>query len=128
MEKDKIEEIEAQEPLAELEAPPKTKKPRSEKQIQAFELARQKRDANRKARAEEKLRQEEQSKMELEDKIVHKAIQIKKKQIMKAKVLDEISDDETNIEEVKKTVKRVARAPPAEVPAYEAPRRQISFI
>jgi hypothetical protein len=89
------------------EIQPKPKKPRTQKQIQAFELARQKRDANRKARAEEKRRQEEQAQMELEDKIVQKAIQIKKREIMKTKVLDEISDEETSIEEVKKIVKPV---------------------
>ena len=37
----------------------------------------------------------------MEDKIVKKAISIKKKQILKQKVLDEISDEETPVEEVK---------------------------
>jgi hypothetical protein len=40
----------------------------------------------------------------MEEKIVKKAISIKKKQILKQKVLDEISDDETPIEEVKKKI------------------------
>lgn len=148
MESEKIEEIET---LAEPVV--KTKKPRSEKQIQAFELARQKRDANRKARLEEKARQEEEQKKQLEEKIVQKAIQIKKKQVMKQKVLEEISDDETPIEEVKAVVSKartraggaspafgkapVARRKPEPEPDYDSepepvryvpPKKTISFI
>lgn len=83
----------------------KVKKPRSQKQIEQFERIRAIRDANRKARAEEKALQEAQQKKEIEDKIVQKAIAIKKKQIIKQKVLEEISDDDTPIEEVKKIIK-----------------------
>ena len=79
----------------------KEKKPRSQKQIEQFERIKSIRDANRKARAEQKAIEEEQQKKEMEDKIVKKAISIKKKQILKQKVLDEISDEETPVEEVK---------------------------
>lgn len=79
----------------------KEKKPRSQKQIEQFERIKAIRDANRKARAEQKAIEEEQQKKEMEDKIVKKAISIKKKQILKQKVLDEISDEETPVEEVK---------------------------
>ena len=71
--------------------PIKAKKPRSQKQIEQFERIRAIRDANGKARAEERALQEAQNKKELEDKIVKKAISIKKKQILKQKVLDEVS-------------------------------------
>lgn len=95
-----------------VEQPIKAKKPRSQKQIEQFERIRAIRDANRKARAEERALQEEQNKKELEDKIVKKAISIKKKQILKQKVLDEVSDDETPIEEVKEIVKSTPKILP----------------
>lgn len=95
-----------------VEQPIKAKKPRSQKQIEQFERIRAIRDANRKARAEERALQEAQNKKELEDKIVKKAISIKKKQILKQKVLDEVSDDETPIEEVKEIVKSTPKILP----------------
>lgn len=95
-----------------VEQPIKAKKPRSQKQIEQFERIKAIRDANRKARAEERALQEEQNKKELEDKIVKKAISIKKKQILKQKVLDEVSDDETPIEEVKEIVKSTPKILP----------------
>ena len=84
MENEKIEAIE--EPLAEMQSLEKPKKPRTEAQIKAFELARQKRDANRKAREEERIRQQEEEKKAVEEKIVKKAVSIKKKQIKKQQV------------------------------------------
>lgn len=95
-----------------VEQPIKAKKPRSQKQIEQFERIRAIRDANRKARAEERALQDAQNKKELEEKIVKKAISIKKKQILKQKVLDEVSDDETPIEEVKE----IAKSTPQRLP------------
>ena len=112
MENTEVEEVETLDES--LEAPPKVKKPRSEAQIKAFELARQKRDANRQARIEQKAKEEEEAKKQLEQKIVQKAISIKKKQIKKQTVLDEISDDDTPMEEVQKVItqKRSGRPTP----------------
>ena len=45
-------------------------------------------------------------KLGLEDKIVKKAISIKKKQIKKEQILDEISDDETPIQKIKEIAKK----------------------
>ena len=42
----------------------------------------------------------------MEQKIVKKAISIKKKQILKEAALDEISDDETPMEAIKQIVKK----------------------
>ncbi len=81
------------------------KKPRSAKQIEAFERARKKRDENRRLRAEEKAQRELQQKKEVEDKIIQKAISIKKKQILKQTVLDEISDEETPMEVIKEKIR-----------------------
>lgn len=99
-----------------LEIPKKEKKPRTEKQIEAFKIACQKRQQQRdkrkieKHQKEEQIKQqikakEEQIKNETEEKIIKKAISIKKKQIIKEAVLDEISDDDIDtipIELVKK--------------------------
>jgi hypothetical protein len=90
------------------------KKPRSQKQIEQFEKARAIRDAKRKQKIEQKILEEQQHQKELEDKILQKAISIKKKQILKQKVLDEISDEETPIEEVKKIVKPKTISQPTE--------------
>ena len=46
-------------------------------------------------------------KKQIEEKIVKKAVAIKKKEIKKRAVLDEISDDDTPIEEVKKIAKKI---------------------
>ncbi len=85
----------------------KTKRPRSQKQIEQFERIRAIRDANRKARAEQKAIEEANRQKEIEDKIVKKAIAIKKKQILQEKVLDEISDDDTPIEKVKEKIRPI---------------------
>ena len=45
-------------------------------------------------------------KVKLEEKIVKKAVAIKKKQIKKQIALDDISDDDTSLEEIKKIVKK----------------------
>lgn len=84
-------------PLAEII----TKKPRSEKQIEAFKKARENRMSKIEINNTEKKRL-------LEEKILSKALSIKKKQIKKEYVkgydLDSISDDETPIEEIKKHI------------------------
>lgn len=87
-----MEDIEPKEPLEE-----KVKKPRTEKQLESFKKACQIRDENRAKR------KEETNKL-LEDKIVQKAISIKKTQLTKMKVLDEIPDNNTPIEKIKEIV------------------------
>ena len=62
-------------------------------------------------------------KLGLEDKIVKKAISIKKKQIKKEAVLDEISDDETPIQKIKEIAKK--RNHPAPQPE---PKQQFIFV
>lgn len=79
-------------------------KPRSEKQIEAFKKAQAKRDENR-------AKQKEDSKKVLEEKILQKAVSIKKKQIKQMKVLDNVSDDDTPIEEIKQ-IQRAMTPPP----------------
>jgi hypothetical protein len=85
----------------------KTRKPKTEKQLEVFARAREKMLLNLKERKEKQALEEMQLKKELEEKIVQKAISIKKKQIKKKAVLDIVSDDDTPIEEVKKLAMKV---------------------
>lgn len=63
----------------------------------------------------------EQKDKEFETKIVQKAVSIKKKQIKRDAVLDQISDDDTNIEEIKEIKKRAPqKKTPAPAPVQES--------
>jgi hypothetical protein len=101
----------------ELEIPKKRPKPRTEKQLEQLRLAREKsllnKEAKRKQKEEEQqaIKKELESKIQaekkaIEEKIVKKALSIKKKEIKKQEILDEISDDETPIEQIKVPVKK----------------------
>jgi hypothetical protein len=121
MDDDNNEVLEENQTLGKVIVLGKEKKPRSQKQIEQFERIKAIRDANRKARAEQKAIEEEQQKKEMEDKIVKKAISIKKKQILKQKVLDEISDEETPVEDVKKIIKPIGTKVPVKPPLDNIP-------
>ena len=85
--------------------PPKPKKVATEKQLEAMRLGREKRDQQIKLRREAEEQEKATQKKLLEDKIVKKAISIKKKEIKKSTLLDEISDDDTPLEEIKTAIK-----------------------
>lgn len=102
--------------------PEKEKKPRTEAQINAWNKALQTRQEKRDLRAKENqdlkdeidsLRSQainavkekaNESKQKIENSMVKKAIAIKKKQIKAEAMLDEISDDDTPMEDIKKMV------------------------
>ena len=92
-------------PTTLCEPPKKPKKVATEKQLEAMRLGRIKRDEQIKLRKEAVEQEKANQKKMLEDKIVKKAISIKKKEIKKSNLLDEISDDDTPIEEIKTTMK-----------------------
>jgi hypothetical protein len=92
-------------PATLCEPPKKPKKVATEKQLEAMRLGRIKRDEQIKLRKEAVEQEKANQKKMLEDKIVKKAISIKKKEIKKSNLLDEISDDDTPIEEIKTTMK-----------------------
>lgn len=100
----------------------KPKKPRSEKQIIAFNLILEKRNKNREDRKLLREQEMEREKELTEAKIMKKAVSLKKKQIKKQLVLDDISDDDEPIEELKKKIvkseikKKAASIPVAIVP------------
>ena len=80
---------------------------------QAREKALLNKEAKRKLKeeAEEAVKKELEGKIQaekkaIEEKIVKKALSIKKKEIKKQEILDEISDDETPIEQIKVPVKK----------------------
>lgn len=85
----------------------KTKKPRTQKQIEAFEKVRKIRDEKRAERKEVKEKAETEYKQQKEAKIVKKALSIKKKQILADADLDDVSEeDDIPIEVVKKIMKK----------------------
>ena len=93
----------------------KEKKPRTQKQIDAFKACL---EIKRKKAMERKEIRDENAvvkKVELEEKIVKKAVSIKKKQLKQQIALDAISDDETPIEELK-VKKRVRISEPEYIP------------
>jgi len=97
---EKIETIDDKEQIT------KPKKKLTEKQLEALRKGQQTRDANTKKRREEAERIAEEERKKLEEKIVRKAISIKKKQIKKQSALDEIEDDETPIQKIKSTFEK----------------------
>lgn len=94
----------------------KKRPPQSDKQREAFEKCRAKRLENVQQRKNALKEFEEKVKSELDSKVVRKAINIKKKSIIREAQLEEISDEEdTPLEEVvkiaKKTEAKKQRAP-----------------
>lgn len=104
--KEKIENDEISNISTDEENIQKSKKQRTPAQIEATKKMREKLYAANEQKKKQKEENEKIKRKELEDKIVNKALSIKKKQIKKERILEEISDDETPIEEVKKIIKR----------------------
>ena len=88
----------------------KQKRERSEKQKEITKKMIEARNAKIIISKEKQALEDALKKKELEEKIVKKAIAIKKKEIKRKAVLDEISDDETPIEEIKKVAMKVKPA------------------
>lgn len=99
-------ESEEEQPIV---APIKVKRERTQKQKDAFERCILKKKECVSKRNEDAKRLAAFDKAALEEKVVKKAISIKKKQIKKQSALDEISDDDTPIEKVKAiAIKKIA--------------------
>jgi hypothetical protein len=82
----------------------KSKKPRSAKQIAAFAKVIEIRSQRRNERAQIRETEQAKAKAELQEKIMKKAVSIKKKQIKEQIALDQISSDDEPIESIKKKV------------------------
>jgi len=100
----------------EVVAPIKVKKERTQKQKDAFERCILKKKECASKRNDDAKRLAAFDKAALEEKVIKKAISIKKKQIKKQSALDEISDDDTPIEKVKEIAKKVAPVKQIEKP------------
>lgn len=108
----------------EIELKPKVKRQASEKQIANLQQGRERRNELRRQRAEEKRKQDEEYKKVVEQKIVKKAIQIKKKQIKQEKFIEPEpeSDNETQIKSQPKRPQQHQYQP------QPRPTRQIVFV
>ena len=111
----------------EIEVKSKVRKPKTEKQMAAFKLISEKRKENIKLRQVEKIKEEEEKKKMVEMKIVKKAISIKKKEIKKQMILDEISDDEDEVIQKPKTKPKVKQIIYQE-PIVEKPKFTLRFV
>jgi hypothetical protein len=114
-------ESESEEEEEEIVAPVKVKKERTQKQKEAFERCILKKKECASKRNDDAKRLAAFEKAALEEKVVKKAISIKKKQIKKQSALDEISDDDTPIEKVKRNLGSTPSNKPIEklTPAFK---------
>ena len=117
----------ADDELSDEETVEKPKPKRTQKQIDAFQKVRDKKMQHAKLRQEEKKLKDEEDRKELEAKIIKKAVAIKKKQIKKQTVLEEISDDDTPIEVIKEMKKNII---PKEIKPEkpEKPKPKFNFV
>ena len=109
-------ELEAIESDPELESPTgtlveKPKRERTEKQKEAFKRATEIRREKAKARKESRDLAEDENRKETEQKVIAKAIALKKKQIKRVQMLDEFSEDED--EPPPRVARQVKSKPPA---------------
>lgn len=84
----------------------KTRLGQSDKQKENFQKCREVRLANVQRRKDALREFEEQAKIEMDSKIVKKAVGIKKKLIVREAQLEEVSDDDTPLEQVIKVAKK----------------------
>ncbi len=104
-----------------VEPPKKTRKPQTEAQKKATAIMRQKLAEKWERSRAEKAAAEAEHKRLMEEKILKKAISIKKKQIKAQKPLDVISDDDTPMEEIIPLVKKTRQASTANQTAPPKP-------
>ena len=101
-----------EEPEEQPKRPYKPRPPKTAAQLEAFKKAVATRNANAKRRKDAADELLAQSKKETEDKVVRKAISIKKKQLKAQIALEEISSDDEPIEVIKQKVKKVVERAP----------------
>jgi hypothetical protein len=104
----------------------KKKRIQSEAQKLNTQKMREKLKEAQERKKQEKAEREEMERAILDEKIVKKAISIKKKQIKKEKVLDEVSDDDTPMEEIIKKIKPT-KAPEVKPPTPIPPKYTLKF-
>ena len=93
-----------------IEKPKKIKrivKPRTEKQIESLAQGRLKRDQQQNERRKIKEQEDIIIKQELEKKLIDKAIKVKKKQLKRIEIFDDLSDEDTTKPQVIQKQKQV---------------------
>lgn len=118
MDNDKVEDLgkSTDDEIEQKPVAPKPKKVLTERQKETLAKGRELRDQKRKERIAEKQKQEEEHKREIEQKIVKKAIAIKKKEIRKQKIIEPTPSDDEIDDETPPPVKRKPQ------PKQSAPR------
>ena len=124
----KNEPEEPEEPTETEEAPPKLekpKRPRTEKQIKQFELVRQRKMAEAGKRKTKREEDERENTAQLEKQLIEKAIKLKKKQINRMKIVEDLSEDEDETIPIKKEIRnapliKIAPVKAQVVDPYEA--------
>jgi hypothetical protein len=112
-----------------IETPtPKPKKVMTEKQLEALRKGQETRLLKAQEKREQQKQIEEEERRRREDLIVKKALSIKKKQLKKQEILDEISDDETPIEELPKRKPQVPRTEPKQKPQPIQQKPKFYFV
>jgi hypothetical protein len=127
MKDQKIEDLEETNPLEEIEEEDSQpdiieKKPRTQKQIDAFKKVRDIRDAKRVERNEVRVKESVERKQIVNEKITKKALSLQKKRILQDAEIDAISDEDIPVDVVKKIMSKYAKkkAVPS-VPKESAP-------
>ena len=77
------------------------KKPRTAKQLEAFQKAVETRKANEAKRKAEREAKEAEEKRILEEKLVKKAIEVKKRQLKKEKIIEQIAEEPKSVQKEK---------------------------
>ena len=118
-----------------IEKPTKVKqvvKPRTEKQIESLSKGRLKMAQNQEEKRKIKEQENIIHKQELEKKLIEKAIKVKKKQLKKIEIFDDLSDEDTTpqvIQKQKLKILSVAQreTPPAFIDPYEVFKKKFNI-
>jgi len=130
---EKIEEDET------IEKPPKVKrivKQRTEKQIESLLKGRLKMTQNQEDKRKIKEQENIIHKQELEKKLIEKAIKVKKKQLKKIEIFDDLSDEDTTQQVIQKPKLKapvaiqlkVPPAPPQIIDPYDVFKKSLIFV
>ena len=118
-----------------IEAPKKVKqavKPRTEKQIESLSKGRLKMAQNQEEKRKIKEQENIIHKQELEKKLIEKAIKVKKKQLKKIEIFDDLSDEDTTPQVLQKPKLKILSAaqretPPAFIDPYEVFKKKFNI-
>ena len=118
-----------------IEAPKKVKqavKPRTEKQIESLSKGRLKMAQNQEEKRKIKEQENIIHKQELEKKLIEKAIKVKKKQLKKIEIFDDLSDEDTTPQVIQKPKLKILSAaqretPPAFIDPYEVFKKKFNI-